>query len=340
MDFPAAKSSALNLPSSLREGSAISEGICAACDAPEFDALFSVRDRLCRTTSREFSMVACRICGVVRLHPQPVPEELGIWYPNEYWTEPTSGSAPWVERFFHRIMRQEHLRFIERSLAECEEPGLVLDVACRAGFLLAAVARRGRENVVGLDFSLGSATAAWRRNRVPAVCSTLSRAPFLPGSCALITMFHVLEHLYDPSGYLEAAHNLLAPDGRLILQVGNVSSWQFLLLGERWSGLNVPRHLIQFRRCDVEALLTHCGFEILREKHFSLRDNPASYATSLAPGLNPSVRRLRGTVETQRMGFWKNLAYFALTAVCIPIALLEATCRAGSTVIYEARKKS
>jgi len=40
-------------------------------------------------------------------------------------------------------------------------------------------------------------------------------------------MYHVLEHLYDPVAYLDAAHSLLAPDGRLIVQVPNVASWQF-----------------------------------------------------------------------------------------------------------------
>ena len=40
-------------------------------------------------------------------------------------------------------------------------------------------------------------------------------------------------------------------------------------------------------------LLDHCGFEIVRRKHFSLRDNPAGLASSLAPGLDPMARRVR-----------------------------------------------
>ena len=90
-------------------------------------------------------------------------------------------------------------------------------------------------------------------------------------------MFHVLEHLYDPASYLDAAHQLLRPDGRLIIQVPNAACWQFLLLGERWNGIDVPRHLIDFRLSDVDSLLDSCGFEVLRHKHFSLRDNPAGW---------------------------------------------------------------
>jgi SAM-dependent methyltransferase len=153
-------------------------------------------------------------------------------------------------------------------------------------------------------------------------------------------MFHVLEHLYDPVGYIEAAYRLLRPDGRLIIQVPNASSWQFLLLGKKWNGVDVPRHLINFKRQDLDALLDACGFEVLRHKHFSLRDNPAGLATSLAPGLDPMARRVRGVEETSGIKLLKDLAYFGLVVAGLPFTLVEATCRAGSTIMIEARKKS
>ena len=101
----------------------------------------------------------------------------------------------------------------------------------------------------------------------------------------------------------------------------------------------MPRHLIDFRLRDLESLLGHCGFEVLRAKHFSLRDNPAGMATSIAPGLDPMARRLRHVPETPRRRLCKDLAYTALVAACLPFTLLEAACNAGSTVMVEARKK-
>jgi hypothetical protein len=130
------------------------------------------------------------------------------------------------------------------------------------------------------------------------------------------------------------------PDGRLILQVPNAACWPFLLLGDRWNGIDVPRHLINFRLSDLDGLLDHCGFEVLRHKHFSLRDNPAGLATSLAPMLDPMARRLRGVAETTRARLWKDLLYVALVGASLPFTLLEAACRAGSTIMVEARKKS
>jgi SAM-dependent methyltransferase len=313
---------------------------CPACNSEGFHALFTVGDRLYETTEREFGVVACGVCGVIRIHPLPEPGELRTWYPAGYWLEPDGRWASRAERKYQRLVLGGHARLIAQALDEAQESGWVLDVGCRGGVLLSLLAVRRRKKVVGLEFAVDSARAAWRNQGVPAVCGMVSQVPFRAGSCAVVMMLNVLQHLYDPASYLEAAHELLAPRGRLVIQIRNIASWQFLLFGERWSGLNVPRHVLQFRRQDVQDLLVHSGFEIVRERHFSLRDSPSSFAASLAPGLDPSVRRLRGVLETPRLRFWKNVAFLGLTLACLPVAVLEAVCRAGSTVIFVARKKT
>lgn len=302
--------------------------------------LFSATDRLYRTTDKTFLIVECRNCRLIRLYPQPSPRELHDYYPPDYWFIPQTSAADRLEQWYRRFVMRDHLHFVERALKESDEQGIVLDVGCGGGLFLQMLAERRNVKVAGLDFSLDAANAAWRRAGVPAICATLSRAPLAPGTCAAVTMFHVLEHLYDPASYLDAAHQLLRPDGRLILQVPNAACWQFLLLGERWNGIDVPRHLIDFRQSDIDNLLSHCGFEVLRYKHFSLRDNPAGMATSLAPMLDPMARRLRQVEETPRQRLWKDVLYVALVGASLPFTILEAACRAGSTIMVEARKKS
>jgi SAM-dependent methyltransferase len=301
--------------------------------------LFSATDRLYRTTSKVFQIVECRDCRLIRLSPQPSPQELRAYYPPDYWFVPESNAADRLEQWYRRLVMRDHLRFAERALRESEETGPVLDVGCGGGLFLQMLAERQSRPVIGLDFSLDAASVAWRRSGVPAVCASLTRAPLKAESCAAVTMFHVLEHLFDPGTYLDAARELLQPDGRLIVQVPNAACWQFLVLGERWNGVDVPRHLINFRLADLDLLLDNCGFEVLRHKHFSLRDNPAGMATSLAPGLDPMARRLRHIAETPGQRLRKDLLYVALAAASLPFTWFEAACRAGSTIMVEARKK-
>jgi SAM-dependent methyltransferase len=311
--------------------------------------LFRGTDRFYGTTDKTFQVVECGECRLIRISPQPAPGELHQYYPSNYWFAPAATTADRLEQWYRRFVLGDHLRFVERAIREVAEleqgaPGMILDVGCGGGLFLEVLhergATRGNRRLAGLDFSLDAANMTWWRAGVPAVCGTLSRAPFAPGSCAVITMFHVLEHLYDPASYLVSAHQLLAPDGRLVVQVPNAACWQFLLLGERWSGIDVPRHLIDFRLKDLDSLLETCGFEVLRHKHFSLRDNPAGMATSLAPKLDPMARRVRQVKETPRGRLLKDMAYMALVMAALPFTLLEAACRAGSTIMVEARKKS
>jgi len=296
-----------------------------------------------------FAVVECAECRLIRISPQPPCCDLHNYYPANYWFAPEESAADHMEQWYRRLVLGDHLRFVERAIREVAEleqgpPGMILDVGCGGGLFLEVLHERGagqgNRRLAGLDFSLDAANMTWRRAGVPAVCASLSKPPFAPGSCAVITMFHVLEHLYDPASYLEGARQLLQPDGRLVVQVPNAACWQFLLLGERWSGIDVPRHLIDFRLKDLDMLLEACGFEVLRHKHFSLRDNPAGMATSLAPSLDPMARRVRRVRETPRQRLFKDLAYMALVVAVLPFTLLEAACRAGSTIMVEARKKS
>ena len=275
--------------------------------------LFRPADRLYRTTPQEFSVVRCGGCGLVRLDPQPCPEELRTLLPGQLLVRarPERRQPAW-RRAYRRLVLRDHVRFVARALRWSAARGPLLDVGCGGGLFLGMMRERGFR-VVGLDSSREAAAMAWRRHRRAGGVRPSWNAPrSAPEASPRITMFHVLEHLPDPRAYLAAAHRLLAPDGRLVVQVPNAACWQFRLLGRAWNGVDVPRHLFDFRDRDVERLLESCGFEVVRRKYFSLRDNPAGLASSLAPALDPMARRVRRVAESSGARLVKDLAYFAL----------------------------
>jgi SAM-dependent methyltransferase len=331
-------------------------GQCPACDSSSARLLFTAGDRRWSTTDRVFQIVECCGCRLIRLHPQPAPLELAGYYPADYWKPLEHDLHDWLRQKYRRLVLSDRVHFVERSLSESAEAesveltagkrGILLDVGCGDGFLLSILAdrdhsaARGRRPVAGLDFSLDAATSAWRDHRVPVICGTLSCAPFADGSCSVVTMFHVLQHLYNPVAYLDAAHRLLSPEGRLIVEVPNAACWQFLLFGDKWHGMDVPRQLLCFRASDLETLLEHCGFEVLRRKQFSLCDNPASLASSLLFTMDPVIGPLRRRLARSKWRLASDLAYLALVLACLPFTIFEAACNAGSTVMVEARKKA
>jgi SAM-dependent methyltransferase len=312
---------------------------CPACGRQKATTLYRATDRLYGTTTEEFTIVECAGCKLIRLEPQPQLSELYKYYPRSYWFAPGDHAAERLEETYRRTVMGDHVRFVQRAFENSGETGPILDVGCGGGLFLNMMARKGAP-VMGLDISVEAARVATHVNGVPVLCGWLPQAPLPPGSCSVVTMFHLLEHLYDPASFLDAARDLLEPEGRLVLQVPNANCWQFLLFGERWNGLDVPRHLFDFKQSDIELLLKECGFEPVRFKHFSLRDNPAGLATTLAPGLDPMARRIRRIPESPNVRMIKNLAYFAILLAALPFTVVEAACRAGSTLMVEARKKN
>ena len=312
---------------------------CPSCGAADARVLFRATDRLYGLTDREFAVVECAHCRLMRLDPQPEGEELARYYPAEYWYGPEGDAASRFEQAYRRFVLRDHVQFIVRALREASAKGLVLDVGCGGGLLLGMLRERGYR-VLGLDSSRAAAEAARIHHGVEVLCGDLATAPIERASCAAVTMFHVIEHLPDARPYLAAALELLAPEGRLIVQVPNAASWQFGLFGERWNGIDVPRHLVDYRQRDLEGVLDHSGFEVVRRKQFSLRDNPAGFASSVAPALDPMARRVRKIPEKTGAKLAKDLIYLSLVVAALPFTMLEAACGAGSTIMLEARKKA
>ncbi len=307
---------------------------CLRCGSTEAVILLEGTDRLYHTTTARFQVARCRVCGLARLSPRPEPAQLDRFYPGNYWFDPAEDTASrWAERY-RRLVLQDHVNFVVEAHRNASGSGPVLDVGCGGGLLPGMLRERGLP-AMGLDSSQQACKIAWRRHHVPALQADLTNAPFPSESFSLITLFHVLEHLPDPGAYLDAARELLTPHGHLVVQVPNMDCWQFRLLGQRWNGLDIPRHLTDFRGADVGFFLEKHGFEVVRRKHFSLRDNPAGLATSLAPSLDPMARRIKGKPAS----LFHNAAYLALTAAALPFALLEAACGHGSSIMLEARKR-
>lgn len=306
---------------------------CFLCGSEKFAELHRGTDRLYRTTDCVFSVVQCNGCGLARLHPQPAPDELHRFYPQQYWFDSKPTLAGRLEELYRKLMLRDHTGFARRALGGGTR---ILDIGCGGGLFLRELRRPG-DRVFGLDVSVQAAAVAWRRNQVPVAVGDINHAVYPAASWDLVTMYHVLEHVPNPRSFLNAARELLAPNGKLVVQVPNIDCWQYRILGSRWSGLDIPRHLTDFRLSDMRRLLCGCGFDIVRVKHFSWRDNPAGFATSVAPDLEPVARGVRCLDGGPIAKLGKDLLYLGLTVLSLPLAATEAAFGHGSSVMIEAR---
>jgi hypothetical protein len=73
-------------------------------------------------------------------------------------------------------------------------------------------------------------------------------------------------------------------------------------------------------------------------RHFSLRDNPAALASSLAPALDPIGRSARAPERSAARRLAEESLYLALVAAATPLAALESAAGRGATVMVEAKR--
>ncbi|MBI3939823.1 MAG: class I SAM-dependent methyltransferase [Acidobacteria bacterium] len=304
---------------------------CPACGG-QLESWGAVPDRL--TDLGIFSLGRCRSCASLVMQPLPAQRQIPAFYPADYWYRESDQS--WVSRLewrYRRWVLGDHVRFVTRFL----KPGArLLDVGCGGGTFLFLLKQRGYQ-VKGLDFSPQAAAEALRRYRVPVAVGSLrdQKESLIQWAPEVVTLFHVLEHLIDPGLELKQIHAMLPPAGQLFLQVPNVESWQSRFFRGRWYGLDVPRHVVNYSAAGLRAVLRSAGFDITHGKAFSLRDNSASWASSLLPAADPLRRKLAG-----RGSGINTLSYAGLVAACQPLAALEAAWGRGGTLFVRAVKKS
>jgi SAM-dependent methyltransferase len=305
---------------------------------------FSTTDFLLRTTTRMFHLSRCGACRTLFLDPPPSEEEIPAFYPPRYWWTGSPSALKRLETIYRRLALRDHVSFIEQAAGRVpaeRSSSRLLDVGCGPGTLIGILKAKGYD-VLGLDLSPQAAEIAAQENGVRVVVGTLDDARFPDASFGIVTLFHVLEHVIDPRAVLREVGRVLRPHGRVVLQVPNIDSWQSRLLGQRWWGLHVPRHIVDYSAVSIRILLESTGFTVQRVRHFNQRDNAPALASSLCPSLDPQVRAMRqhriGSQESAAGAWIKHALYLALVGAALPFAVAEAAAGAGATVMVEASK--
>jgi 2-polyprenyl-3-methyl-5-hydroxy-6-metoxy-1,4-benzoquinol methylase len=320
---------------------------CPVCLSPSTaPAALVGADYLFETSSRPFQLSGCQACHSLFIDPLPGDEEIASFYPAQYWWSSSSSLLKTLERTYRRIALRDHVAFImkaARSLPADQGAVRLLDVGCGNGTLLNLMKGRGLD-VLGFDSSAQASEIAKRENGVEVkVGARLQDMAFPAGSFDLVTLFHVMEHVTDPRGLLVEIRRILRPQGRIVLQVPNIESWQFRLFGARWYGLDIPRHVIDYSTGSMQRLLRESHLSVCRIRHFNLRDNAPALASSLVPSLDPLSRgirqRRRNASESVPMAWLRHFLYLGLVVTSYPFAIAESAAGAGATIMIEAARE-
>ncbi|MEW5901654.1 MAG: methyltransferase domain-containing protein [Acidobacteriota bacterium] len=227
---------------------------------------------------KTWDLSVCDRCGHIFANPCPTPEFILSLYgqvEDPQYEEEAEGRS----RNFLRILN--HLEKIAPA------KGSLLDVGAATGILLDLARRRGwkAHGVEPSSWAVNIAAQKYGLHLIEGAFETIS----LPkGHYAAITMVDFLEHTPLPFEAVKKAHQVLRPDGILVLVTPDILSPAARLAGRRWWHLR-PAHLAFFSRASLTALLRRAGFLIAAERRYAWTFS-ASYLLSRRPAFRPLLK--------------------------------------------------
>ena len=312
---------------------------CDLCGADDTSLLFTARD-IDLSGKDLFNVVRCKKCGLVYLNPRPTKQELGKFYPEEYFLghADTEGG---IDKYQYQKMKK---------IKKFKSKGKILDVGCGTGYFLTVAKENGWETR-GVEVSKIAASYARKKFSIDVFAGELLEAGYPDEYFDVVTLWHVLAHLPNPSETLAEVNRVLKKDGLLILTVPNIRGFQAKIFKEFWFHLDVPRHLYFFDMDTLEQILRKNGFTILRTNHFSGELEAQGLIYSMLNVLKPqdAGKKTMGPRWDRRSTSFAKRFYPLAKAGADVLSYFPSALRRGATIeaystkiknVGQARKKS
>ena len=212
-------------------------------------------------------LVKCEQCSFMFLNPQPRVEHQQFFDETYYDGSSTKKSNEDNEDVLEAekvAVRLESCQAVVDRVERClPEPGSWLDIGCGPGFLLSQARDRGWQ-CTGLDSSPFAPQFARERFGLDDVNTGLIEdVDFKGKTFDVISMQHVIEHLYEPVPTMREIIKLLKPGGILYLETPDISSGSALLDGADWLHIKIPEHVLYFSQDTLERLMQELDCEVL-----------------------------------------------------------------------------
>ncbi len=286
---------------------------CPACGNTEFLPRVTTKDYT--VTGEEFQIVTCRQCTLGITTPRPADNQLPNYYESQDYISHTNKASSLIDHLY-LLARKITLRQKTQLLKTYAPGSTILDYGCGTGNFLAYLNRQGF-NTAGVEPSPAARKIANDLLPNSAVTQSLSE---IPGNFDAITLWHVLEHVSTLDETLQELKQKLNSNGRIIIAVPTLNSWESDIYGTHWAAYDTPRHLWHFNRKSMQTLLNRNGLKLAAIKPMKLdsfyisllsekyRNNQSLTITSY---LRAFINGLRSNLKAASSGDYSSLIYLA-----------------------------
>jgi SAM-dependent methyltransferase len=192
---------------------------------------------------------------LVALHPRPSQETLINNYKG-YLPHTAAAIRQW-----ERLVRPVIGTSAELIAARMKGTGRLLDIGCGFGFFLERMQRDGWK-VTGIEVSPAGRRYAVERWGFDVRSQPLELLDLKPEQYDVVTLFYVIEHVFDPLRLLERVRRILKPGGLVLLRWPHTTPIVKLLKpwARRLDLYHTPYHIYDFSPATMNRLLKRTGF--------------------------------------------------------------------------------
>ena len=220
---------------------------CYSCGADDY-SLFLIGEEDLTGKDGEFQYVKCKQCTLVYQNPRIAVDQIKEFYDGEYIAHRKKKNWGVLTPLYEWTMNK-HDREKDKLVSKhvnFDANTEMLDVGCAVGTFLLHMNKKYQCQISGVDFKEGLEYPGFEK--IEFYEGLFYEQEMASKRYDLVTMWHFLEHDYDPIKTLEKAKEVLKDDGKLIIEVPRLDSFTFRLFGKKWLGVQAPQHTILFDR--------------------------------------------------------------------------------------------
>jgi len=231
--------------------------VCCPCCSSDQSRLLLVKNY--------FRFVECTKCSTVFVNPRFTQEMIDRYYKTReerlnYRGILTCGNNQTnrVNNIFkpRKKMIEDYFKKSGRILSNAR----LLDVGCASGQFLSVFTGKNIPELYGVEASSDLAAEAKKTvKKATIIDRPFEQVVFEDNYFDIVTLWEVLEHVFDPYMFLLKIVRALKSNGILVMSVPNIEGFDIQILWDKGNAFSAPSHLNYFRRSSINILLERAG---------------------------------------------------------------------------------
>ena len=278
---------------------------CPICNEGTLSFVLDCPDHF--LSKESFQLYDCNYCKVRITYPQPPPEKIFDYYKSEDYVS-HSDTKKGLINFAYQQVKSITLRQKVRLLNKWSPGKKLLDYGCGTGDFL-QFAQAKNYSVSGVEPDDSARQLAAKKSLVVHPLEWLNSTD---RNFQAITLWHVLEHTYEPIKVLAQLKSKLEADGILVIAVPNYASLDAKHYGADWAAYDVPRHLFHFHPDTMKLVAEKLNLNLEAKVGMPF---DSFYVSMLSEGyqnrFSPlgAITGLRSNIQARKTGNFSSMIY-------------------------------